>query len=110
MERFPVHACTDVTGFGLLGHTLEMAEGSGVGIRIKSSDVPILPGTRELAGQGIIPGGSKSNFCWVADRVSFPDEMSELNRCHILSLDKNIRLIKIILAYFYTDAVFYFVS
>ncbi|MCK9905318.1 selenide, water dikinase SelD, partial [Frankia sp. Cpl3] len=80
MEQYPVHACTDVTGFGLMGHSLEMAEGSRVGIRIHNSSVPILPGTRELAEQGIIPGGSKSNFRWVADRVSFPDEMHELDR------------------------------
>jgi selenide,water dikinase len=80
MEPFPVHACTDVTGFGLLGHALEMAEGSGVGIRIHHSQVPILPGTRQLAEQGIVPGGSKSNFRWVSDRVSFPDAMDETDR------------------------------
>ncbi|KQL46656.1 selenide, water dikinase [Brevibacillus choshinensis] len=80
MESFPVHACTDVTGFGLLGHTLEMAEGSQAGIRIYANDVPVLPGTRDLAEQGIIPGGSKSNFRWVADRVQFPEDMDELDR------------------------------
>jgi selenide,water dikinase len=80
MELFNVHACTDVTGFGLMGHALEMAEGSHVGIRVHSKEVPILPGTRELAEQNIVPGGSKSNFRWVADRVSFPAEMDETDR------------------------------
>ncbi|QRG67452.1 selenide, water dikinase SelD [Brevibacillus choshinensis] len=80
MEGYPVHACTDVTGFGLLGHALEMAEGSQAGIRLYAGEVPILAGTRELAEQGIIPGGSKSNFRWVADRVQFPEEMEELDR------------------------------
>ncbi|USG65489.1 selenide, water dikinase SelD [Brevibacillus ruminantium] len=80
MQDFPVHACTDVTGFGLLGHSLEMAEGSRVGIRIRRSEVPILPGTRDLAEQGIVPGGSKSNFRWVSDRVRFPEEMDEIDR------------------------------
>jgi selenide,water dikinase len=80
MEAYPVHACTDVTGFGLMGHALEMAEGSRVGIRLRNSQVPILPGTRHLAEQGIIPGGSKSNFRWVSDRVSFPDDMDEIDR------------------------------
>lgn len=80
MASFPVNACTDVTGFGLMGHALEMAEGSQVGIRIYQNEVPVLPGTRELAEQGIIPGGSKSNFRWAADRVQFPAQMDELDR------------------------------
>ncbi|WNC14599.1 selenide, water dikinase SelD [Brevibacillus brevis] len=80
MEGYPVHACTDVTGFGLLGHALEMAEGSQAGIRIFADEVPVLDGTRELAKQGIIPGGSKSNFRWVSDRVQFPDELDEVGR------------------------------
>ncbi len=80
MADFPVHACTDVTGFGLLGHALEMAEGSRVGIRIRSNAVPVLPGTRKLAEQGIIPGGSKSNARWVGDRASFPEGMDEIDR------------------------------
>ncbi|MFM1651136.1 selenide, water dikinase SelD [Brevibacillus sp. B_LB10_24] len=80
MLAFPVNACTDVTGFGLLGHALEMAEGSSVGIRLHTANVPILPGTRDLAERGIVPGGSKSNFRWVADRVRFPEEMAEIDR------------------------------
>ncbi|MGE5702031.1 MAG: selenide, water dikinase SelD [Clostridia bacterium] len=80
MSDFPVHACTDVTGFGLMGHSLEMAEGSKAGIEIRFDDVPVLSGTRELALQGVIPGGSKSNFRWVQNRVSFPDTMDETDR------------------------------
>ncbi|MGD8190412.1 selenide, water dikinase SelD [Brevibacillus ginsengisoli] len=80
MADYPVNACTDVTGFGLLGHSLEMAEGSQVGIRIHSTNVPILPGTRELAKQGIIPGGSKSNAKWVSNRVEFASELDEIDR------------------------------
>ncbi|NGQ96195.1 selenide, water dikinase SelD [Brevibacillus sp. SYP-B805] len=80
LEPFNVHACTDVTGFGLMGHTLEMAEGSRVGIRVHASQVPVLSGTRSLAEQGIVPGGSKSNFRWVQDRVRFPDGMDETDR------------------------------
>lgn len=80
MSQYPVNACTDVTGFGLLGHSLEMAEGSQVGIRIHSKNVPILQGTRQLAEQGIIPGGSKSNAKWVANRVDFAEELDEIDR------------------------------
>jgi selenide,water dikinase len=49
MEPYDVHACTDVTGIGLLGHASEMAKGSGAGIRIRKSQVPVLPRVRELA-------------------------------------------------------------
>ncbi len=52
-----VHACTDVTGFGFLGHALEMAEGSGVGMRINSASVPLFAGIRPFVDDRIIPGG-----------------------------------------------------
>ncbi len=57
-----VHACTDVTGFGLLGHALEMASGSGVTLRLTSRTIPLLPGARELAELGIIPAGAYRNM------------------------------------------------
>jgi selenide,water dikinase len=61
-----VHALTDVTGFGLLGHGFEMAEGSGVGLRIEAARVPLLdPAVAELAAQGLVPGGSRANLAWV---------------------------------------------
>jgi selenide,water dikinase len=52
-----IHACTDVTGFGFLGHALEMAEGSGVGMRIDAAAVPFFPEIRRFVEEGIIPGG-----------------------------------------------------
>lgn len=57
-----VHACTDVTGFGLLGHALEMAAGSGVTLRLNSHAVPLLPGARELAELGLLPAGAYRNL------------------------------------------------
>jgi len=60
-----VSALTDVTGFGLLGHAWEMAEGSQVAIRIEPARVPVLPGVRELAQADVVPGGSKANLEWV---------------------------------------------
>lgn len=64
LERYAgaVHACTDVTGFGLLGHLLEMLEGSRRGARISLGAVPLLPGTRRLAALGSFAGGSKANL------------------------------------------------
>ena len=65
-----IHACTDVTGFGLLGHTDEMAAGSGVTIRIYSQRLPLLPGALELAEMGIIPAGAYRNHDYVKPRLS----------------------------------------
>jgi selenide, water dikinase len=56
-EMVDVHACTDVTGFGFLGHALEMAEGSGVGMRIDASSVPFFPEIRRFVEEEMIPGG-----------------------------------------------------
>jgi len=80
MEPYDVHACTDVTGFGLLGHALEMAKGSGVGIRINAKDVPILPRVRELAEDGFVPGGTKNNFAHVQDSITFPEHLDQVGQ------------------------------
>ena len=52
---------TDVTGFGLIGHAREMAKGSGVSLRIRASQVPLLPGALECVRAGYVPGGLKAN-------------------------------------------------
>ena len=57
-----VHAMTDVTGFGLAGHALEMARGAKAAIRIDMAKVPLLPGVRALAGQGMVTGASARNW------------------------------------------------
>ncbi len=56
-----VRACTDVTGFGLLGHLAEMVRASGVAATVFADAVPLLPGARAAAGAGLVPGGSKAN-------------------------------------------------
>ncbi|MEZ7173721.1 selenide, water dikinase SelD [Sporosarcina sp. OR05] len=80
MANFDVHAATDITGFGLLGHTSEMAKASKVGIRINADQVPILPRTRELAQAGRIPGGTKNNFAHVQNDVEFAASIDEIDR------------------------------
>lgn len=80
MESYQVHGCTDVTGFGLMGHALEMAKGSGTGIRIKRSDVPVLPRVRELAESGNVPGGTKNNYAHVEADIDFPSELDQIDR------------------------------
>ena len=63
LARLPgVHALTDVTGFGLLGHLLEVCRGSGVRATVRWSDVPLLPDARELAAAGYVTGGSTRNW------------------------------------------------
>lgn len=59
--RAEVHGCTDITGFGLLGHLHEMAAASQVSIHLRASQLPILPGTRDFADMGIIPEGAYRN-------------------------------------------------
>lgn len=80
MESYKVHACTDVTGFGLLGHALEMAKGSGMGLRIVKDQVPVLPRVRELAEEGVIPGGTKNNFVHLQGSVNFPETMDQIDQ------------------------------
>ncbi len=80
LEGFEIHAVTDVTGFGLLGHACEMAKGSKVSMTITYDDVPVLDGTHNLAEQGVIPGGSKSNFEWLKDDVEFASSITESNQ------------------------------
>lgn len=80
MEPYEVHACTDVTGFGLLGHASEMAKGGGVGIRIMKSQVPLLPRVRELAEAGFVPGGTKNNFAHLQGSVTYADELDQIDQ------------------------------
>lgn len=69
-------ACTDVTGFGLLGHAWEMAEGAAVHLVIDPNRVPVLPGARELARQDRFPAGSRSNAAFFGPHVRTPDTLS----------------------------------
>lgn len=73
LVKFHPNAVTDVTGFGLLGHGSEMARGSGVSFEISLSQVPILEGAMELAKNGVVPGGSKSNHKWLQNDVVYEE-------------------------------------
>jgi selenide, water dikinase len=61
MNDFPVHACTDVTGFGLIGHLAEMVEKSKLSVRIETSRVPLISDALEFAAMGLIPAGAYKN-------------------------------------------------
>jgi selenide,water dikinase len=75
-----VHALTDVTGFGLAGHALELARGAGACVQIDWPAVPLLPGVRELAAQGLVTGASGRNWLGYGDEVELPPGFSERER------------------------------
>ncbi len=62
MAEAGVKCATDITGFGLIGHLLGMLRASGVAAEIRLGDIPLLPGVRELAERGVVPGGTRNNL------------------------------------------------
>ena len=81
LGRLPgVHALTDVTGFGLLGHLLEICKGSGVAARIDWNALPVLPGALDLAREGFSTGASKRNFAGYGDKVSLAASIDEAGK------------------------------
>ena len=77
MLEFEVHACTDVTGFGLIGHAREMALASNVTLEIEADRVQYLPGAIEYSKRGAIPGGLKNNRVFASCAVEIPRELPE---------------------------------
>jgi selenide,water dikinase len=77
---FEVHAMTDVTGFGLIGHVREVARGSGVSVRLFASRVPLLEGALECVRAGDIPGGLKANRNFAEGCVEYADDIPEAVR------------------------------
>ena len=75
MATVEVHAATDVTGFGLLGHLHYMARASGLAARVEVASVPFLPGAEVLADAGEVPGGTRSNERFLASRVRWPADL-----------------------------------
>ena len=73
-----ISSCTDITGFGFIGHAYEMAKGSGVSLEIYSDRIPIIEGAREFAGSGIIPMGMYSNKNYVEDDVEVDEDIEEV--------------------------------
>jgi len=76
-RKHPVHACSDVTGFGILGHALGMASGSGVTLVIESAKMPLLRGAPRLAEKGYITGGCKRNREYLSDKMTIDKSIRE---------------------------------
>jgi len=73
MLEVGAHACTDITGFGFLGHLMEMAEASGVSLEVHASQIPVIEGALEYAQMGLIPGGLRRNQDFLAGKVEATD-------------------------------------
>ena len=78
MLEFEAHACTDITGFGFIGHALEMASASQVGLEIQAKNIPFLPGAMEYGGMGLIPAGAYTNRKYFSCKVEGDPEGSSL--------------------------------
>ncbi len=78
MKKFAAHACTDITGFSFIGHILEMATASRVGMAIQSRDVPVFPEAVEYARMGLIPGGAHSNRDFFSCKVEIHSDVPDL--------------------------------
>ena len=76
MQEVGVHACTDITGFGLLGHCYEMAAASKAGMRIWASKVPYFKEALPLITAGFVPGGTNSNRYFLQDKISLAESIS----------------------------------
>jgi selenide,water dikinase len=76
-RKFSVHACSDVTGFGILGHALGMASGSSVTLVIESAKLPLLHRAARLAEKGYITGGCKRNREYLQDKITIDESIRE---------------------------------
>ena len=77
MMEVGVNACTDITGFGLMGHLTGMLRASGVSAQLSASAVPVLPGVAKLLEQGVAPGGTHRNQAGVEDYVDWDESLAD---------------------------------
>lgn len=77
MQDFGVHACTDITGFGLIGHAYEVARAGSIGICLHASSIPVFPEALEYARMGLVPGGGHANRSFYEPFVEYRDTISE---------------------------------
>jgi selenide,water dikinase len=80
MQEVGVHACTDITGFGLLGHACQLAQNSQVGIKINSSAVPVFTEVEDFAKAGLCPGGLHRNREFYGKMVEFSEQIPDYTR------------------------------
>ena len=71
--NYQVNACTDVTGFGIMGHSFEMASASGITIKLNQNKIPVIKGAREFAEMGLVPAGTYNNKSYLDGKYSLRD-------------------------------------
>lgn len=79
-QRIGVSACTDVSGFGLLGHALEMAQASGVGLRLEYDRIPFFAAAEEMTRKNYVPGGTRANLLHAAPDMLFADRLGQVEQ------------------------------
>ena len=84
MVEVGVNACTDITGFGLLGHLKGMLDGSEVGATLSLSDIPTIPAAWEMIDRGFVPGGTGRNRIWIEDSVNWHPAITEAGRVMLM--------------------------
>ncbi len=80
MNKYQIHACTDVTGFGLLGHLNEMITASHASCLVQADEVPVIPGVYDLALAGAVPGGSRNNLGFLEGKVQWPQNFTDIQK------------------------------
>tara|TARA_B100000029_G_scaffold268656_2_gene264107 strand:+ start:3401 stop:4357 length:957 start_codon:yes stop_codon:yes gene_type:complete len=80
MNKVGVSACTDITGYGFLGHLNEMCAASNVSANINFNEVPFINGVSDLANQGFIPGGTKRNLEFISDKICFKHSIQKYQK------------------------------
>lgn len=80
MRETGVNACTDITGFGLLGHLLEMMNGSQTTALVSADDVPVISGVAELVASGVVPGGTENNLAYTEPHVAYRHGISRTTK------------------------------
>lgn len=79
-HRVTVHGCTDITGFGFLGHSMEMAKASKVTIAVYMDKIPLLPLVTDYAAIGLIPAGAYQNMDYLRERVFIAEDVAVAKR------------------------------
>ena len=79
-KGYSVHACTDITGFGLLGHLAEMVTGADCGLQISYSSIPVIPEAEEYASMGLVPGGAAKNRDYRLCMVDFSEGVGPIQQ------------------------------
>jgi selenide,water dikinase len=77
MQEVGVHACTDITGFGFIGHACQMAQNSQVGMKVNSSSIPVFPEVEDLAKKGLCPGGLTRNRDFYGGMAEFSKQVPD---------------------------------